>query len=400
VVAAACRKLCRAGLIVTRRPRNIEVCETVVAAAYVNDTGASDNPGCKSVRQAVDALAADAGYSVQAAFPVGYWADYFRALAVSAREVVLKRPGYLRSGGETAREVPLDLWLQARDRAAADDPDFRRVVDSVDVLLVNGEGSIHHNFPRALALLALIDVAAGLGKQVLLINATIQAMDEALLGHVLPRLRVLHVREPDSLAAVSPYCPSAFCAADIAALTIAGMRESAARPERRPAAGRRCFVSAGVLAEPVGLRRLLAAALEAGFRPTYFSIGDGNEGKVAAAVCADLQVDHLRACDIPLAELFAMLRDGFDLALSGRHHLNLFLMAAGVPFLPLPSNTWKIPATLSYLGYPVAVCERLDDLPMAIEKLWQARHDVGGAGLAAFDAALASLDGFAKRIAA
>jgi polysaccharide pyruvyl transferase WcaK-like protein len=264
-----------------------------------------------------------------------------------------------------------------------------------DILLVNGEGSMHHNLPNALALLALIDVAADLGKPVYLINATIQALDDRLMRRIFPKLAALHVRELESLEQVAPFARIAFCAADIAILAIAKLVDAsrATAKNSRP----RCLITAGVLAQPDSIRAIAAAATSAGLEPAYLSLGDGGESEVATKVCGEIGIEHMRAEAYSLEQVTAFLAQ-FDVAVSGRHHINLFLMGLGVPFVPLPSNTWKIEATLSYLGYPLAPCRQFDEVAGVLGSVWRERGDVAKAGKLAFAKGLATLDGYASRV--
>jgi hypothetical protein len=358
-----------------------------------NDTGHTTNPGCQSVRRAIDFLAAEAGMSIVGSLPLGFWAEPFRDLAPPSRACVVIDEDRFPSGAAQAPPLDLAAWERVRADLAANDREFLARTDEADFLLVNGEGSIHHNFPRALGLAALIVTAAERGLRVALVNSTIQAMDPGLLRRVLPRLWACHVREPASLCEVEARAPGAFCAPDLAVAAI----DRLPAPSRQRGSGKECLVSTGVLSHPKTLRRVLEIVEGIGFRPTYFSIGDGGETDVAAGICAQRGVRHLQAKDYSLEGLAGLLAQ-FDIAVCGRHHLNLFLMRAGVPFVPIPSNTWKVEATLSYLGYPLAPIERLGDLAGAFERASRERDILTGAGIASFERASSALEGITGRI--
>lgn len=360
-----------------------------------NDTGQTTNPGCQSVRRALDLLMEAAGAVRAGSLPVGFGAESFRQVAADSRASVVRQDGHFPVGAETAPPVDFEKWKSIRDRLLSSDPDLRRQIEQADLLLVNGEGSIHHNFPRALALLALIDVASELGKPAALINSTIQAMDQVLLSTALRKLRSCHLREPRSLQAIADIYPKAFCAADLATLAIDRLAAPPPRPSSR--SPKRCLVSAGVLVRPETLRGILATVKEMAYTPTYFSIGDGGETKVSTEACAELGVRHVEASECALENLPALLAEQ-DIAVCGRHHLILFLMKAGVPFVPLPSNTWKIEATLSYLSYPLCPILDMHDLADAIAGVWKERQTLSDAGRAGFARAVASLGGFMEKI--
>src|SRR5450830_1699816 len=81
------------------------------------------------------------------------------------------------------------------DRAAAVDDilrsSLRPILESAHAIVVNGEGTIHHQYGRAL--LALMEAAQTLGRPTLLVNAVIEGCDG--YDEVLGRLHDLTVRD-------------------------------------------------------------------------------------------------------------------------------------------------------------------------------------------------------------
>lgn len=55
--------------------------------------------------------------------------------------------------------------------------------------------------------------------------------------------------------------------------------------------------------------------------------------------------------------------------------MNIFLMRARVPFLPLPSNTWKIEETLKLVGYPFPPLQYYGELSPALNRLLDMREE-------------------------
>ena len=363
----------------------------VLRVLLANDTGGSKNPGCQSVRRAVEMLLGEAGAELVDFLPLSYWLAPFEVIAPKTRGLRADAR-HFPAAPEAAPDLDLDEWISIRNRLLQRDPAFRRRLAAVDVLVVNGEGSIHHNLPRALALLAMIDAAAELGVPAMLINATIQAMDRSLLQRVLPKLQFCHVRESASLKAIAPIV-TAHCAPDIAVRAIDTLNSPKALLRRQG-----CLVSAGVLARPSIVEELLRTTATAGLAPVYFSIGDGRETETASAVCSKLGVEHVQARDFRLEAIPGLLEQ-FELAICGRHHINLFLMKANVPIVPLPSNTWKIEATLADLSYPVPLARTLDDIPAAIAQARDQLVAIGEAGRASFALAVSRLNGYAARLA-
>jgi len=72
-----------------------------------------------------------------------------------------------------------------------------KLLDQADEIVVNGEGTLHHNRPRAILLLKAMEQAIALGKPTHLINAVWQDMDN-IWGNVLSQLKTVIVRDPIS----------------------------------------------------------------------------------------------------------------------------------------------------------------------------------------------------------
>jgi polysaccharide pyruvyl transferase WcaK-like protein len=354
----------------------------------INETGHTVNPGCKAVQRALESLVKRAGGSIVESVPVGYWADAFRDIAVNSKDGILYREGWFPTGSPSARPIDLDQWKKVRTAVAAQDSELTEKIRKSDVVIVNGEGTIHHNFPRALALLALMDVSSSLDKPVLLLNASIQAMDAALSQLVLPHLRMCHVRERFSLESVRSYVPHALQTADIAALSISQL--PAVRRFAPVRIRKKGFVSAGVVTSEETLRSLLATVRSFGVEPTYYCIGDGGEKAIAIKVCTEMNVKIRFCTKVTLDELPSFVSK-FDIAVCGRHHINFVLMKCGIPLVPIVANTWKIDGTMALLRYPLEPIQRVDQLTAALEEVWSNRRLFSEAGQLCFRRALASV---------
>lgn len=133
-------------------------------------------------------------------------------------------------------------------------------------------------------------------------------------------------------------------------------------------------LSMAVVAGALGsLQTLFNGVKSTGKKPVYLSIGDDGETELATGVCREMSVSFVDAGTLGVNELVGFLRQ-FPAAISGRHHINIFLMRAGVPFLPLPSNTWKIEETLKLVGYPFPSLQYYGELPPALNRLLDMRE--------------------------
>src|SRR5690606_39343712 len=101
-------------------------------------------------------------------------------------------------------------------------------------------------------------------------------------------------------------------------------------------ASRYILIPGGVAVDGDAMTHLCQTVESVGLHPVYFSIGDGGETNLAKEVCSRLNVPLVEATDFGLKELIDFFRQ-FPCAISGRHHINVYLMRAGVPFVSLPS---------------------------------------------------------------
>jgi hypothetical protein len=122
-----------------------------------------------------------------------------------------------------------------------------------------------------------------------------------------------------------------------------------------------CIVTGGVLAGGIDLERIFRDIRAVGLNPTYLRVGDGGEGPRVEQLCLKSGVPLVEANAFDSQTLLQYL-SSFQIAVSGRHHINLFLLAAGTPFVPIPSNTRKIEASLADLHYDVPVARSYEEV--------------------------------------
>ena len=263
--------------------------------ALFNDTGRYPHIGCRGVSSGHDRMLARLGISVAYRSFHGEWQDL----------------------------------SSLHDSALAG-----HLVD-VDAVVVNGEGTIHHQGGRHL--LAILRGAQAMGLPTFLVNAVFQESEEDL--DVLKRLTDFTVRD----GASSAY------------LTRLGVKH----------------------------RVVLDSILEAGFVDTpstnlhgKMAVTDWHQSRDADVGAALRQFmedlgndavfypleDEIRAAHWQHA--VADLRTA-GVVVTGRHHGVCLAGLAGVPFVAMGSNTWKIEGMLALLPGNVRVCDNLMDLPDA-----------------------------------
>ncbi|HSF96150.1 MAG TPA: polysaccharide pyruvyl transferase family protein [Thermohalobaculum sp.] len=201
-------------------------------------------------------------------------------------------------------------------------------LDASDAVVVNGEGTLHHG--RGLEYIGLLALARRRGKAALLVNALFQEMD--VEPAVLNALDGFFVR--DSLSDAYARSRGIRCGLTPDSILAAGFSD---RPDTD-------FGGDLVVTDwhksrdaDVGLASIrfqLDAA--PGERRHFFPL-------------------HAREVRRRWAGAMAAMGTA-RIVVTARHHGVYLALMAGVPFVPLESNSWKIQATVESLGLPIRPC--------------------------------------------
>jgi hypothetical protein len=335
-----------------------------------NDTSHTNNPGCQGTVACLRTLLASRGMTCLRSHPVGFGEQRFRQSALPVAPSRL-REGLRRSRWalgrlagtpvETKRigwerpPVPFDpaAWETVADQMEQDYADF---FTGVDAVVINGEGTIHHNQPGAAALVAWARVAARCGCPVLTVNCTIQAMNPFLLDALFASSRRVVVREARTFNYLHQNGYSCIQASDaLFAWPDVAPDVSLHSPVSEI---RRCIYSPGVLAADEAMTDSIIGGqiqemVKAGWGVSYLTAEIEDERFEAVARHAGASIYPLRRWTP--AGLLSMLRE-HDLVVSGRYHLLIFAWLAGRPVVPMRSNSWKVEGLLEMAGLaPVSV---------------------------------------------
>jgi hypothetical protein len=199
---------------------------------------------------------------------------------------------------------------------------------AADILLVNGEGTIHHSGVRARFLLNLIARAKHTGKKVMLVNALFQQYewpDEDILDG----LSLLAVREPRSARFAAKFGGHPEILLD-----------SAADP----------LFLAGGIAEQLSTGRVIGGFHEKGLLYDPFAEIDGQRITMRKRNFEDI------VATLKCAEIY----------LTAQHHGAYAAALAGCPFVTTPSNSHKIEAFIEWTGLPIPICMSIQEIPAAM----------------------------------
>jgi polysaccharide pyruvyl transferase WcaK-like protein len=232
-----------------------------------------------------------------------------------------------------------------------ENPAIVAAIDDADLILVNGEGTIHHDAPRGRFLLAAGAYAKARGKKAALINTTWQA-NSAEFGELAKAFDLVSVRESasaDQLRAAGVDCR---VTPDLALLwDFDGARERAGVVYTDNVVARSTLelyrLGRRLEGEPVSIRYGQKAPSPRGVRKYLSALRPLTPAALAPALNG-AWTDW--AAQVPSRDALMERLAGARLVITGRFHVMIFCLATRTPFLAAPSNTHKIEATLADAG--------------------------------------------------
>ncbi|WP_162914383.1 polysaccharide pyruvyl transferase family protein [Taklimakanibacter lacteus] len=276
-----------------------------------NDTGTKSHIGCLGVSDGHARMLGRAGHRVEHRYFVGELARFARS-----------------------------TWTETMS-ALARDSELAERIESVDAVVVNGEGTIHHN--KGIEYLALLDLAKKKGKASLLVNALFQEID--IDPEVINRFDAFSVRDKRSLA----YARSR---------------------------GIRCSYSPDSILEAKFDSRLSVDFCDNLVVTDWVQIRDADVGVASLRLLASAPLlSPYRFFPIHGSEVRNTWRSAVQnlrtarMIVTGRHHAMYLSILAKVPFVPLASNSWKIQGLLDSAGLNQSIVSSFAELKTEIEKL-------------------------------
>ena len=263
-----------------------------------NDTGTKSHIGCQAVSDAHARMLGRMGHTIRHRYFVNELVGFARPML---------------SGAVAAMES---------------DPAVMQHLDDCDAVVVNGEGTLHHN--RGLEYLALLALAKHRGKAALLVNALFQEIDAD--PKILNSLDAFFVR--DTLSEAHAKTRGIRCAHAPDSILAAGFSD-VPRPD---------FQGGLVVTDWHKSRDA-----DVGAASVRFLVGEpGDERRWLFALHAREARENWSGAGAAMGTA--------RMVVTARHHGVYLALMAGVPFVPLETNSWKIRATVESLGLPVAPC--------------------------------------------
>lgn len=235
-------------------------------------------------------------------------------------------------------------------------------MQGVDEVVINMEGTIHHNSLGALTLLGVAYLGKKYNKKTVLVNGSIQSMDQRLLNIVLNNLDYISVREVYSQSYLSSLGIKSQQAADCAFLT--DINTPFDFSDRIKYLSKDAYLfSPGILSSSYHkskkyldyLRHFLIQLKGKNQKIVYFRVDNG-EGQELILLARDLGIPVIYASEIPWTSIGVFLKQ-FSCLITGRYHLLIFALMSQVSIVPLGSNSWKIEGLLDLIGSRIKVLD-------------------------------------------
>lgn len=317
---------------------------------FLNNTGGTSNPGCQGTSHLLKAGLMRSGVQILSDCPIGYCDSIYRRLNPPVQNSTSLQRILSRLGLRPTRH-PFELVQAWNDANASLATKFASLWQEADSVILNGEGTIHHTGVGALTLMGFCKIAKELGKKVFILNCSIFDLEPFLLEALSDYVDGIAVREPLSLRYLSDHGILATQVADCLFLMESGDEREFAWPDLETSK-KYALYTPGVLAafgrvSGEGVRRDVSQLRQAGYEVFFHVVETEDERFASDAAQAGARILPLGCLN--WRQVPSLLRR-MELVVSGRYHINIFAALAGVPFLPLSTNTGKLTGVLELLS--------------------------------------------------
>ena len=276
-----------------------------------NDTGIKPHVGCQAVSDAHARMLGRMGHVVHHRY-------FVNELSVHARSTLAETMSVLDRQDEVMERIRTS-----------------------DAVIVNGEGTLHHNNGKEY--IALLMLAKRLGKATLIVNSIYQEMD--IDATVLNDLDAFFVRDPRSEAYAKSkgvkcsYAPDSILEAGFTDEVHMDFRGNIVVTD---------WLKARDADVGTSCTRFLAEAPSNG--PRFFFPFHSDDARATW---------HMAAASAATAGVLV----------TGRHHGIYLSVIAGIPFVPMASNSWKIEAMLESLDLSIMPCSNYGGLVKLLDEV-------------------------------
>jgi hypothetical protein len=298
--------------------------------ALLNDTSLTNNPGCRFTVENLINLYENNGHEILYRFPLGF--------------------GHGVLGDDLAINIPRNKFIRKSKLVMARLGRLMPpgLLESIEGVIINGEGTIHHGKTGEKVLMYLARFFKRSRKKVFLVNCTLQALERDSLIALEECVDYICVRELKSRDYLSAQGIDCTLGAD--ALFLDG-EFSDDTIVKSPNNGK-CVFSPGVLSqfsEFDDILRELRLTCDLNFEFSYLPVEIEDLRHMVAA--KESGMTPLPFPSRTRSSISGKISSA-DFLFSGRYHLVILALMMGVPVIPLRTNTWKIDGLMAMFKAP------------------------------------------------
>ncbi|OAD46139.1 polysaccharide pyruvyl transferase family protein [Polaribacter atrinae] len=227
-----------------------------------------------------------------------------------------------------------------------------------DLVVINMEGTIHHNSRGGLTLLGFAHLAKSFGKKVAMVNGSYQCVDKKLTKKVLNNIDFLSVREVRSYNYLKKTIKDCSLIPDFAFRANINEKLTFINQFKiNKSKQKKCLYTFGVLGvypnQKNGIKinqitKHIDDIRFLGFEPYFLKIEE-KENEIEK-ILVSMKVKSISYSDgIRYNNIGSLIKE-FDLMITGRYHIGIFGLMSNVPTFFLPSNTYKTQGMLEMLN--------------------------------------------------
>lgn len=237
-------------------------------------------------------------------------------------------------------------WLFAYKSMYENDMFLKLTISNADLIVVNVEGTIHHQSLLGMQMFAIGKMASELGKEVFWVNFSIEKENELIVKDALNNATKIAAREKFSYEYLNSMDIDVIQAFDTAVLASYDETESLGNNFKY----KNSCLFTGSNIKKVDVLDTAMIIKDHGLNPVYLPLGLNDYDEYRKI--KKNKIDSFDYSELSYFDIINTIKN-FEVVVSGRHHLNVFSFLARKPFIAFESNTWKIEGVCEMFNYPV-----------------------------------------------
>lgn len=235
-------------------------------------------------------------------------------------------------------------WKKAYAKMYSNDIYLKLTIQHADYVVVNVEGTIHHQALLGHQMLAIGKMATELGKDVHWVNFSVEKENKEILCDALKGAISISAREKNSYSYLKSLGLNVKQSFDTALLA----NYSNATVKSRFNENENYCLFTGSNIKKYDLVEIAKIIETKGLIPVYLPMGLNDFSDLDKI--KNNNIRYFKLGEIKFEDVVNLIKN-FKFVISGRHHLNIFCILAEKQFIPLESNTWKIDGVCKMLDY-------------------------------------------------